>query len=253
MTELLILGSGGWIPTKKRQTCSYVYKTENTIILLDAGSGISNLQDHPDLLNDYKTINLILSHYHIDHIVGLSYLLNWIKEDQNLVIWAPGNELYKKSSEELISTFVGFPYFSRPIKKFSQKVSILDYTLNGFQIEGINIKINPQQHSDPSFGIQLDNNLYYATDTNVSEKTFELSQNCELLLHECWDLLPVSRSKHSSLQELIEVSSNYKNKSIGLIHLNPNWTEQEEINANKMLINNSNIFLAYDGNKIEFD
>ena len=47
-----ILGSNGWIPGKN-ETSAFMVEIDNTLILLDAGSGISNLRNYTEILNKY--------------------------------------------------------------------------------------------------------------------------------------------------------------------------------------------------------
>ena len=90
--KLIILGSGGWIPTESRHTASYLVDTGESLIILDTGSGLSRLSNHLDILNKYEEINIIYSHYHLDHLIGLSYIGNWSKE-KRLNIYGPGKDL----------------------------------------------------------------------------------------------------------------------------------------------------------------
>lgn len=247
MKDLIVLGSGGWIPTQRRQTCCYLYRTKETILFIDAGSGIANLERYPDILTNYDKINVVLSHYHLDHIIGLSYLLNFINEKQTLNIWGPGAAYYKRSCAEILSDVLGFPFFSRPIKKFTNIVSLMDYPPSSFFVDGIRIEAFGQVHSDPSFGLLIDDNIFYATDTIVLDETFSTSKYANILLHECWHLKPEEQSsKHSSLEEIIRMAIKHNIKNVGLIHLNPNWDIQEEQRAENMLKVLPNAFVAKD-------
>lgn len=181
-------------------------------------------------------------------MVGLSYLLNWLKKEQKLNIWGPGYELYGKKCENIISSFIGYPFFSRAINKYTNQVSVNDYSLKPIDIDGMNISFNKQEHSDPSYGIKIDDVLHYATDTSVLNSTFEISQNVKLLLHECWSLTPDNKSKHSSLEEIIKKSQAFDIKRIGLIHINPNWSaeDEKEIQKKISLMAKPNIFISKD-------
>lgn len=238
------LGSGGWIPTRQRETCTYLCEYKDNLIILDAGSGISRFKEYKELISKYKNIYIILSHYHLDHIIGLSYLPSFFKE-HNLVIYAPSKKYYDKSSRDILVDFTTFPYFSHSIEKYSSKVEILEYEKEGFFIDDLKVGICEQKHSAPSFGITLGEYLHYATDTSILDETFNKAQNVKLLLHECWDIKQKKASYHSSLEELIEKSLFLKNTKIALIHINPSWEEKEFKEAEK-LIKDKNIFIASD-------
>ena len=100
MMKLIALGSGGWHATGSRHTASYLIDTGESLIILDTGSGLSRLSNHLDILNKYEEINIIYSHYHLDYIIGLSYINNWSKE-KRLNIYGPGKTLGFTSCQDV--------------------------------------------------------------------------------------------------------------------------------------------------------
>ncbi len=184
--KLIVLGSGGWFPSDYRNTASFLIVTENTLIILDAGTGISRLNNYQSILNKYAVVHLILSHYHLDHTIGLTYLPNWL-HNKNLFIYAPGKNLVSASAVDILSSLIRQPYFS-PLKNLAEKVIVYDYDLNGFKINEIQINITEQTHTNKSYGITIGNNLHYATDTVLSDAEFKIAQNTNLLLHDSWIL-----------------------------------------------------------------
>lgn len=242
--KLTVLGSGGWIPTQNRQTCSYLLELDNSLIILDAGTGISRLSEYSDILSKYKEIHLILSHYHLDHIIGLSFLPLFIK-NHKLNIYAPSKSYYENTALDILKTITSFPYFSKPIETLTSNVNIYEYDSSGFKINDLNISILEQKHTAPSFGITLGKYLHYATDTSVFKETFILANKVDLLLHECWQIKNSKSSAHSSLEEIFENIKHCKNTKIGLIHINPSWREE---NFNEVLekIENTNIYIVED-------
>ncbi len=70
----VLLGSGGWIPTSKRETCCAYLREGSHVLLIDAGTGVQRLLEQPDLLSGAETVDIVLTHFHLDHVVGLSYL-----------------------------------------------------------------------------------------------------------------------------------------------------------------------------------
>ena len=69
-----ILGAGGWIPTGTHATCSALLREGDAAVLIDAGSGIERLVADPSLLDGVERLELVLTHFHLDHVVGLAYL-----------------------------------------------------------------------------------------------------------------------------------------------------------------------------------
>ena len=74
MTEVRLLGSGGWIPTSRRATCSALVRDDDHALAIDAGTGIGHLVEDPGLLEGIRRMDIVLTHFHLDHVVGLAYL-----------------------------------------------------------------------------------------------------------------------------------------------------------------------------------
>jgi ribonuclease BN (tRNA processing enzyme) len=243
--KLITLGSGGWIPTESRHTASYLVDTGESLIILDTGSGLSRLSNHLDILNKYEEINIIYSHYHLDHLIGLSYIGNWSKQ-KRLNIYGPGKELGFSGCQDVISKFITHPFFPLTIDKFAIEVRMMDYDLKGFKIGTIPIKITPQIHSGKSFGISLGDYIHYSTDTTILENTFKEAQGTKLLLHECWTIVNEGSKDHSSFEEINEMISKYKIQKLGLIHINPNWNVDKFEELSSYFADNPNIIVVED-------
>lgn len=57
----LLLGSGGWIPTPERATCSALLHEGDQALVIDAGTGISHLVAEPSLLEGVRTMDIVLT------------------------------------------------------------------------------------------------------------------------------------------------------------------------------------------------
>jgi ribonuclease BN (tRNA processing enzyme) len=245
--KITVLGSGGWFPSRTRHTSCFLAETNNSLIILDAGTGLCRLGDYSDILNKYDDIHIIFSHYHLDHLIGLSYLPNWTKE-KRLNIYGPGKNLGFNSCESILSGLLKPPYF-HPIEVLAKQVIINDFDPGGFNINGTTIKITEQIHSGKSYGITVGNILHYATDTIPIGSTFKAAENTELLLHDGWILTDENNrdeKDHSSIDKVISLSAEYNIKKTGLIHLDPNWDDNVFIKA-KQLIKDNNIVIVEDG------
>ncbi len=223
--KLHILGCAGWIPGKNETSC-FMIEHKNCLIILDIGTGVSNLCNYKATLNKYDEITIILSHYHLDHTIGIIYLLPYVK-DKKLVIYGPGKPYYTMGTEEYLTKLLRTEFFSRPLLKIAKQVECRDYTTEGFKIGETEIGIKEQVHSSPSFQITIDKKLIYATDTAFDPGLFEKDNSGAVLLHECWETSDGGNPKHSSLPMLTEGLIDKGFKDIILIHQNPEWTAED--------------------------
>lgn len=246
--KVTFLGSNGWIPNQDETSC-FMVEHKDHLFLLDAGTGTSNLSKYASVLSKYDTITVILSHYHLDHIVGLIYLLPHIKE-KKLRIYGPGFLVYDKSTQCILEELLNPTIFSRPLPNFCNDVQCFDYEGKDFWVDDVFFSVKVQQHSAPSFRITIDNTLIYATDTVFNASEWQDDFSGMVLLHECWDITSCENTKHTTLKSLIDGLPKELLDTTYLIHKNPCWTiaEQELILS---LIKGTGILIARDDMIIE--
>jgi len=78
--KVVFLGTNGWYDSPTGNTISILIETAEQAILLDAGNGIFKADRY---IGCDKPVSLIISHTHLDHIIGL-HLLNKFKFKQGL-------------------------------------------------------------------------------------------------------------------------------------------------------------------------
>ena len=243
--KLISLGSGGWMPSATRHTCTHLVEWDNHLILIDSGTGIIRLADYPQLLAQYDTIHLIYTHYHYDHVIGLVFLPRFL-DGKKLKIWGPGAPYYPQGCRALLEQFTSRPFFSKPLADFTKMIEIRDYDETGIQIDHLNIQVLPQVHADPTFGLTFDPYFHFATDTEILEETFNRAQHTQLLIHECWSRTG-SPSSHSSAEGIRNMLKTYPVPCTRLIHPYPGWTQEEEIQTETDFPLSMNVAYMRDG------
>lgn len=243
--RLYTLGCTGWIPLQN-ETCCFLIEHKGQLIMLDAGTGVSNIVHFKEVVAHYQTLHIILTHYHLDHIIGLSYLLPFIS-DKKIDIFGPGIPSYQKSTGELLNDFLKPEFFSRPLEKLAREVSCYDYgEASSFNIGEIKVSLTKQKHSSPSFSVMLDNDLLYVTDTVFDRNRWEECPEIKLLLHECWQLSDDNaQQKHCSLEAILKYLPLNKFGRVLLIHQNPLWNEKD-VKKILELTKKTNIEIAQD-------
>lgn len=244
--NVYILGSAGWIPGKNETSCILIEYNEE-LFILDAGTGASNINKYQDIISSYDTINLLLTHYHLDHLIGLIYLDPFVR-NKHFRIYGPGKMGYAETTEYYLNQLLRSEFFSRSIYSFSNNVQIFDFLSNSFNIGSVKISVKQQKHSAPSYQIALDDMLIYATDTVFNAKEWD-DISAKLLLHECWDIEQSISNRHTSLWQLRNQLPLKQFEKVVLIHQNPAWN-LDDYSRIENIVKNTNISLAEDGMKL---
>lgn len=244
---IYILGAAGWIPGANETSCIMV-ENKGKLFILDAGTGMSNIRKYMAVLAKYDTVHLLLSHYHLDHMIGLIYFDPFIRE-KNLRVYGPGRMAYPETTEYYLHALLRKEFFSRSIDTFSKDVRIMDFPAETFFISDTKITVTGQTHSAPSFRIAIDDKLIYATDTVFKADAWK-GVSADVLFHECWEYARSGHDRHTSLLQLKNQLPLDSFGRVYLIHHNPDW-EEDDYRQIRQMIAGTNIFLAEDGMKLE--
>jgi ribonuclease BN (tRNA processing enzyme) len=239
MGDALLLGSGGWIPTARRATCSAIVRRDDHALVIDAGTGISRLVEAPELLEGVSTTEVLLTHFHLDHVVGLAYLpaLSLPRAPR---VHGPGEWLYGLRTDELLSRLVGHPFFAVDLAGIVSGVEEL--TEGELSIGPFEVTTRAQRrHSDPTLAMRIDDLLTYCTDTSYDEGNVELASGGRVLVHEAWysEDHPREVATHSSAREAAEVARDAAVDGLVLIHLRPDGDEDRLLDEARSIFSNS--------------
>lgn len=187
--RIVPLGTNGFIPTFGRHTMSILVLTEAEAFLLDAGTGVARLLEPAvqALLQPYERLHICLSHYHLDHVVGLSYLLGAWRQG-SVQIYAPEHPFVEASAQEALGRLLHPPLFPLTLDEFPIPIEVVPVTQEELRIGTLQVYWQPQKHPGGSAGIRIGNALAYVTDTAVMDATIPFAQNVRLLLHELYYL-----------------------------------------------------------------
>ena len=181
------LGTNGFIPSHGRQTMAYLVRSDGAPVLLDAGSGLGRLLE-PTLagaLEGADRLRIVLSHYHLDHTIGLSYLTA-IAAGRPVTLWAPAPPLVDGTPEEALGRLIGPPLFPLRLADFPMPVEVVPYAGDALEVAGLRFRLRRQRHDGGSVGMVIDERLAYLTDCETEAAAVAFARGVELLLHEVW-------------------------------------------------------------------
>lgn len=224
MTSLTLLGSGGWIPTPRRATCSALVRDHEHALVLDAGTGISHLVCDPQLLAGIRRADIVLTHFHLDHVVGLAYLpaLPLLEPPR---IYGPGAWLYSAGTAEILARLIGPPLF---VELSTITSGVDEIGEEGLSLGPFDVRPRVQRrHSDPTLALRVGDTLTYCTDTAFDEGNVEFAQGSRVLAHEAWWTRgsPREETTHSSAGDAARVALDAGVEQLAMIHIRPDADE----------------------------
>lgn len=216
--DALILGSGGWIPTESRETACVLLRSGDQALLLDAGTGVRRLVSRPALLSDVARLDVVLTHFHLDHVCGLSYLPAL---ELGAKVWAPGRWLYGSASADLLGPLLRAPISSSAPSAIGPVGELAEGTQD---VGGFTVRTRAQhRHWAPTAGLRVDDEIALITDTAYDPGSIELSNGARHLLHEAWSssAAPESAARDATGRDAASVAEQAGVDQLTLIHLSP--------------------------------
>lgn len=217
----LLLGSGGWIPTPERATCSALLREGDQALVIDAGTGISHLVAEPSLLEGVRTMDIVLTHFHLDHVVGLAYLPALALPHPPRV-HGPGAWLYAQPTIEILARLIDPPLFAG-LAAVTSGVGEIDAG-GGLSIGRFEIRARVQKlHTDPTLALRVGDELTYCTDTAYDEGNVEFATGSRVLAHEAWWTHDAPRDEaiHCSAEGAARIGRDSGVDRLAMIHVRP--------------------------------
>jgi ribonuclease BN (tRNA processing enzyme) len=176
--KAIFLGTNGWCDTDTGNTICVLVKTANYDIIFDAGNGFFKLDQYIASGNE-KPVYLFLSHFHLDHIVGL-HTLTKHSFPNGLFICGP------EGTRNVLKTFINEP-FTVPLSALPFRTMIAELPRQQGDIP-FGVISKPLLHVSATLGyrIEIDEKIIsYCTDTGYCENAVNLAKEADLLVAEC--------------------------------------------------------------------
>ncbi|MCP4648529.1 MAG: MBL fold metallo-hydrolase [PVC group bacterium] len=174
--KIIFLGTNGWFDTETGNTISTLITTSSANIFLDAGFGLCKAASYID---QTKHTHILLSHLHLDHIVGLHALAQF-SLPKGLTIYAP------KDMSVGLEAILKQP-FTMTMDQLPFEASIKNVE-DTFELAGGKAIVKDLVHPGGCLGyrLEIDNKVItYCTDTGFCDNAVELAKGADLLITEC--------------------------------------------------------------------
>jgi ribonuclease Z len=245
--KLLLLGTSGYHPSERRHTACLMLPDVG--IVLDAGTGFFRVRDHLAT----PSLDILLSHTHLDHVAGLTFLLStkWQKQLDRIRVHGDANKLAACREHLLDENLFPAPIPIEWCPLPASPISIGEARVTHFQVF----------HPGGCVGYRLDfpgRSMAYVTDTTASEHASYVEQirGVDLLLHECnfrdgqeeW----AEKTGHSSTTAVMKLAARAGVGRLVLIHLDPLDDPNDPVDIAAARRTFANTEIGCDGMQIEF-
>ncbi|HEU4673996.1 MAG TPA: MBL fold metallo-hydrolase [Candidatus Limnocylindrales bacterium] len=195
-----IWGSRGSLASAGRGTVRYggntacveVETTSEAAILLDAGTGI---RPAGIALADRGTpIHVLLTHLHMDHILGLGFFRPLFETDREVHIWGPPSTT--RDLRARLSRYLSPPLFPVRIRDIAAHLTLHDVPYGAWTIEGAIVTARAVIHPGPTVGYRIETpagTLAYLPDHEPALggldqprwlSGYDLARDADVLLHD---------------------------------------------------------------------
>ena len=245
--RLHLLGTAGYHPNEFRDTPCLMLPECG--VLLDAGTGMHRLR----ALLQTRTLDIFLTHAHLDHVVGLTYLTGLLYDRPMDRICVHGEpEKLQAVDEHLFSPFL-FPV--RP--RFTWCPLAGPVTLP----DGGVVRWFPLRHPGGAVGYRIDwpdRSLAYVTDATAGPDASYLDEirNVDVLVHECffpdgWEER-AEFTGHSCLTPVAHVARQSGARRLVLVHINPLTRQPDPFGVDSVREIFAETLIGQDGMVVEF-
>lgn len=218
--QVTLLGSGGFVPTDRRETACALVRDGDDALLIDAGSGARRLLGDRSLLEGVDRLHLVLTHFHLDHTLGIFFLSAL---DCTVEIWAPARALEDLAATDLVARLLG-PPFAPPsfVRTFGaiHELGVGEVRAGPF---GLTTRVQ-RRHSNPTLGVRLGDELVWCTDTGYDEGNVAFSRGARVLCHEAFHAADTTDDHgHTAAGDAARIAAAARVERLVLIHVNPEF------------------------------
>ncbi len=136
-------------------SCVEVRVGDDELIVLDAGTGARPLG--LTLVDELpRTIHVLLTHLHIDHLEGLAFFAPLWRSDVDLHVWGPPSPL--QSLEHRIAQYLSPPLFPIHLQDIPSHPTFHDVPDDEWKIGTARVMARPVSHRGPTVGYRISEN-----------------------------------------------------------------------------------------------
>ncbi len=252
-------------------SCVEVRADDGSVIVLDAGTGISRLDR--ELPEDMTRIDILLTHLHMDHIQGLGFFAPLRREDFDVHMWGPPSTAFDLSTH--LGRYLSPPLFPIHLREFACHLTLHEIADCQFEIGPFHVSANLVCHPGPTLGYRIEADgasVAYLPDHELGFGAvaidgdprwisgFDLMLDVDLLIHDAQYTVSEKMRRrgwgHSTPQEAVRIATRAGASRVALFHHSPDHDDSEidlmVDEARRAAPDGLEVFAAAEGQVIEF-
>jgi phosphoribosyl 1,2-cyclic phosphodiesterase len=248
--RLTVWGTRGSIPAPGPETVRYggntscveVRDARGTVLVLDAGSGIRRLGFA--LAGGSERVDLLLTHLHMDHIIGLGFFAPLRQPGRPVHIWGPASATM--SLGQRLTRYLSPPLFPVRLRDLPCALELHEVPCGDFAVGDFTISAALVCHPDPAVGYRITTpgaTLTYLPDhepalgeprSNLDgawTSGYALAAGADLLIHDAQyteeEYAPRTGWGHSTLAQAVAFGSLAGVRGLMPFHHDPTHSDEE--------------------------
>ena len=219
--KIEFLGTGGYHPDAHRHTTCVLLPDRG--LCFDAGSAFFRA---PDRLaaHGVTELDLVLTHAHLDHVVGLTFPLAHLQRGTLTAVRVHGRAAKLNAVRAHLFAAELFPVLPDAFTWHP----LPDAEAGSLNLAGGTLHFREQTHPGGSLGLRFEadgQRFAFCTDTVADPATADFAEGADLLAHECnfadglEDL--AARTGHSTLTPVLDLARRSGARRTLLVHVSP--------------------------------
>jgi ribonuclease BN (tRNA processing enzyme) len=245
--KVAIHGVRGSIPTSSPHTTYFGGNTScltvqegDSMLILDSGSGLQKVTPNKEL----KRLDILLTHFHMDHIQGLGFFNPLFDPEKEIHIWGPSSITHGLQSR--LNTFLSPPLFPVLMRDLPCTLVLHDISNSSFEIGPFRISSQFVIHPGATVGFRIQGSkavLAFIPDHEpalgpkgmIADKKwisgFELANGADLLFHDAQYTQREYGAKvgwgHAGMEDAIKFAVIAEAKKLLFTHHDPARTDDQ--------------------------
>jgi phosphoribosyl 1,2-cyclic phosphodiesterase len=157
--NVVFRGTRGSLPSPRPETARYggntscveVRAAAACVAVLDAGTGIRNVDGTDPAL---RRVDVLLTHLHMDHIIGLGFFRALYREGLEVHVWGPPSTAGNLHGR--LTRYLSPPLFPVRLRDLPCRLNLHDAPRGTFDIPGLVVTADFVSHPGPTLGYRLD-------------------------------------------------------------------------------------------------